>query len=324
MLKLESFGGMPLSFEWPDDLNTSAHEVAAMQPTFDVFHCESRFRHLRKDAESAVNKNEAVLCRYVSFVGNRYAYLSLTHRVPVATELLSTIGGGVPQKLPERLLSDIQLGDFVVFPQSGDHDLLAEIANRRLGPNATQIRTLAGLWRKALQHPARTKASAMALITGQHQAAPFVTDDEPWELDSVRFQRLADLLGHRISAGVARDWFNSDDRLGPGRGPDGLRRSLEVIAKVTAHSELARNLEDVFRAVCDLRSAHQSAGVELRKALLKSLPSELGRVEEAGSLIDLDELGSAWVVQVDFIAESQEYRGATEVNRLLCSSLVSE
>lgn len=159
----------------------------------------------------------------------------------------------------------------------------------------------------------------MALITGQPQPVPSGTPDEPWELDSARFQRLAELLGHRVTAAVARDWFNSDERLGPGRGPDGLRRSLEVIAKVTAHSELERSLDDVFRAVCDLRSAHQSAGVELRKALLKSLPSELGRIEEGGSLIDLGELGSAWVVQVDFIAELQEYRGATEVNRLLRS-----
>lgn len=318
-LKLDSFGSMPPSFEWPDDLITSADVVTAIPTTFDVFQFESRSRNLRKDAESAMNKHDSVPCRYVSFVGDKYAYLSLTHRVPVATELLSSIGSAVSQKLPERLLSEIHSSDFVVFPLSGDHDLLAEIANRRLGYNATNVRALAGLWRNALLHPARTKASAMALITGQPQPVPSGTPDEPWELDSARFQRLAELLGHRVTAAVARDWFNSDERLGPGRGPDGLRRSLEVIAKVTAHSELERSLDDVFRAVCDLRSAHQSAGVELRKALLKSLPSELGRIEEGGSLIDLGELGSAWVVQVDFIAELQEYRGATEVNRLLRS-----
>jgi hypothetical protein len=57
--------------------------------------------------------------------------------------------------------------------------------------------------------------------------------------------------------------------------------------------------------------------MRLRSVLLQRLPAVLGKVEETGTKIDLDELGSAWVVQVESIAAEHEPRGRSEVNRLL-------
>jgi hypothetical protein len=51
--------------------------------------------------------------------------------------------------------------------------------------------------------------------------------------------------------------------------------------------------------------------------LLQRLPTVIGEIEENGTEIDLGELGSAWVVQVESVATNTEPRGYREVNRLL-------
>ena len=66
-----------------------------------------------------------------------------------------------------------------------------------------------------------------------------------------------------------------------------------------------------------LRSAHLSAGMRVRDVLIERLPEVVGRVEEEGSLVDLGELGSAWIVQTESVADSAEPRGRGEVNRLM-------
>ena len=76
-------------------------------------------------------------------------------------------------------------------------------------------------------------------------------------------------------------------------------------------------MSKTIEAIKALRSAHLSAGVRLRDILIQRLPDVIGRIEEEGSVVDLGDLGSAWIVQVESIAATTEGRAWGEINRLL-------
>jgi hypothetical protein len=114
-----------------------------------------------------------------------------------------------------------------------------------------------------------------------------------------------------------RNWFADTSQIGPGAGNEDLSEDLELIGLVTSFEPLKLKIPKVIEAVKTLRSAHLSAGVRLRDVLIERLPDVMGRVEEEGSVVDLAELGSAWIVQVESVASVAEPRGRGEVNRLL-------
>ena len=82
-----------------------------------------------------------------------------------------------------------------------------------------------------------------------------------------------------------RYWFADTLQIGPREKDD-----LVLIALVTGDSTgLMRTLKIVRLAIESLWSAHQSAGVRLRDALLQKLPQVMGQVEENGTQVDLGE-----------------------------------
>jgi hypothetical protein len=107
-------------------------------------------------------------------------------------------------------------------------------------------------------------------------------------------------------------WFETSTQIGPQ-----LKDDLILIALVTEDRKFEALIDDTWEAIEKIRGAHLSAGMRLRDVLLQRLPGVIGRVEENGTEIELGELGSAWVVQVDVIDEKPEPRGRGEINRLL-------
>jgi hypothetical protein len=256
----------------------------------DIWAFEQRLRAARKgSAASPTEASETVACRYVSFVGATYAFLTEGHRVIVATDLLSK-AGRARQRLPERVAADLRKGDFIVFPESGDRELVQKTADQLLGVEGPKLRKTARLWKEALQ--------ASGLTPPQ-------------------FLRHAVELGRPRHVMTIRNWFAETSQIGPGLGDEDLSEDLELISLVTNHDPLKLNLPKVIEAVKKLRSAHLSAGIRLREVLIHRLPEVTGKVEEEGTLIDLADLGSAWIVQVDSVAPASEPRGRAEANRLL-------
>ena len=66
-----------------------------------------------------------------------------------------------------------------------------------------------------------------------------------------------------------------------------------------------------------LRSNHLSAGSVLRDAVLQQLHEALPAIEENGSRIEVPNLGAAWIVQVDAIAQDFNEEARNHVDRLL-------
>jgi hypothetical protein len=258
-------------------------------PAEDIWNFERRLRAVRKGAAALPTDSvDTVLARYVSFVGPTYAFLTETHRIVVATGLLSL--SDRTQRLPERTVDTLKPGDFIVFPEAGDRELIQEKADQLLGAEAWVLRKTARLWKEALRSSGLTPA---------------------------QFHKMALELGRPRHIVTIRNWFADTSQIGPGVGNHDLNDDLELIGLVTKYQPLQLQIPKVIESVKTLRSAHLSAGIRLRDVLIQRLPAEIGRIEEEGSLVDLEELGSAWIVQVESVASSAELRGRGEVNRLM-------
>ena len=115
----------------------------------DIWTFEQRLRAARKGGTPPIQTPDAVPARYVGFVGPTYAFLTETHHVVTVTNLISSERRS-KQRLPEKIVSDFKQGDFVVFPESGDRELIHEKADQLLGPKAAKLRKAARAWKEAL------------------------------------------------------------------------------------------------------------------------------------------------------------------------------
>jgi hypothetical protein len=270
---------------WPESESAEPPPPSTLAADDDVWRFERRLRAARKgSAAEPTSASDAVPAHYISFVGEAFAFLTETHKVPVATDLVfKRLRRN--QQLPERVVADLVQGDFIVFPESGDRELTQEVADKLLGDKAHKLRKLSHMWKDAL-----------------------------WSCSSTPedFLRHAKELGHPRHVQTIRHWFADTSQIGPQTVDD-----LALIQLVTKNAELENRAVEVWGAIEQLRGAHQSAGRRLRDVLLQLLPTVVGQVEENGIKVDLGELGSAWVVQVDTFTSTTELRGRGEVNRLL-------
>lgn len=271
--------------------------VVSVEGDSDIWLFERRLREIRKDGGvKACETPDAVSAWYIGFVGDLYAYLTETHQVSVATELVLS-RSKTRQKLPERVVANLVQGDYVVFPESSERELVYELADRILGESAVGLRKRAHAWKDALTSS---------------------------KLSPEEFLRQAKDLGRSKHIITIRNWFFDSAQIGPGGSNDDLKEDIELIELVTDSQELKTEKETVLHAIKELRSAHLSAGMRLRDALLQKLPQVIGEVEEKGTRVDLGELGSAWVVQVENIATESEMRERSQVNRLIHNQSVSQ
>lgn len=270
---------------WLEDTKEETFHPPSASTDAGIWNFEQRLRATRKGiAAMPAVATDTVSARYVSFVGEFYAFLTESHKFPVATALVS---GSIRanQKLPEKTFLEIKPGDFIVFPESGDREFVQMVADKNIGPPAQQLRKLARKWKDALQKSGLTPE---------------------------QFHQQAKSFNRPRHPATIRNWFAESSQIGPREKDD-----LILIAIVTGDKELEAEIDEVRQAIEDLWSAHLSAGMRLRDALLQRLPQVMGQVEENGTQVDLDELGSAWIVLVEAVASHDEQRGRSEANRLL-------
>lgn len=251
----------------------------------DIWVFEQKLRSARKGhPPSEIVKQDSVKALYISFVGNSYAYLTETHKVIVANSIV-TGSHEQNEKLPLKLVADVVVGDFVVFPESGDRDLVREYADKLLGTYSEEYRKMARLWKDALNNS---------------------------ELSPTSFHQIAIELGHNRNPLTIKKWFTDNTQIGPKQKDD-----LFLISLVTENTEFESNREKIWEAITIVRGAHLSAGCKIRDLLIQQLPTVKNEFFENGSRINLGELGSTWVVQVDNKAKEYEQREYSEINRLL-------
>jgi len=268
---------------WPEERQQTLTPVLSDRSS-DIWDFEHQLRIGRIGlATRPTQATETLPARFVRFSGEYYAFLTETHKLPVATELVSNPGRG-GQTLPEKSLIDIKLGDFVVFPESGERELIQELADRLIGVPAQELRKRAHQWKDTLR-------------------LNRITPEE--------FLRHAKELNRSRHPVTIRNWYSDTYQIGPREKDD-----LVLIAIVTEDENFEKQIDGVWSAIEQLRSAHLSAGLRLRDALLQRLPQVTSQIEDSGTQVDLGELGSARILRVESIDSATEPRGRAEVNRL--------
>jgi hypothetical protein len=232
----------------------------------------------------SVPEKDAREARYVGFHGSAYCFFTEGHRVPVLTDLV--LGGEISgDRVPLRPVRKLVPGDFVLFRDHGDNDVIATIAEHEIGADTYhELRRIADIWRPALES-----------IGG----------------DPYTVWRTLRAAGLDRSALTVRAWLTEGERIGPGS-----ERDLRVIADVSGNGDLSAELDRVLAAIGAIRAAHIKAGFTLSELLLRELPGKLPEIDEMGGRVEFT-FGGGWVVCIDDIAEAPEERPYWEVNRLL-------
>ena len=281
-----------VKIDWPDAPH-DPHETPTptpMSPTadFSIFAFERTLLSSRRGSGiSQTDPDEKVQAKYAEFAGDKFAYITEGHRLPVATHLVFN-PNSASQKLPEREVAGWQVGDYIVFFESGDVEVLQEIANRIMGARALPLRRKARIWRDALV--------SSGLSVSQLQ------------------ERLTRIGCQRTTA-TLRNWVSKNSQIGPED-----KRDLIAIASVTNSSELREEIESVWSAIQEIWSYHQSAGTVLRRILAQRLPTIRWQIEEEGTEVPIEDqgqhLGSATIVKVERIDQAFEPCSRSLVNRL--------
>ena len=88
-------------------------------------------------------------------MGDFYAFLTESHKLPVVTSLLSH--HHKDQAIPERTVVDLKIVGFHSFSESGDRELIQLLADKIVGSDkASELRKSPRLWQKALQESGMT------------------------------------------------------------------------------------------------------------------------------------------------------------------------
>ena len=274
--------------EWPDESGDGRTEMAPLPNNASIWAFENQIRSVRKGVKvSNLILEETVEAKYVGFRGDSYAHITTGHKLPIVTDLL-TAQPGTRQKTPMKEIEQLRVGDFVVFRDGGERDVIQVIADQQLkrnGHDAGVLRKRANLWAEVLRG---TGQKAEDILAGLARFGP------------------------RKNLITVRNWLFNGSMIGPG-----LKTDLDWIAKLADSRELEKSKEEVWAAIKQIRGAHQSAGAWLTDVLLQKLPSCLGEIEENGTKINIEDVVSAWVVQVEDIGPQLEQFPRSSVNRLL-------
>jgi len=236
----------------------------------------------------------------VWFSEARFAYLTPSHTVPVATDVIRR-EDGPKDELPSRTVEHLTVGDYVVFRLGSGADLIRETVDLGLRKrNQLGLRKTAALWREALRDFRLVYASSF----------------DPKDASGVR-RAVAALKagGLRRTEATLRWWLDDGNTtIGPQQTED-----LRKIAAVTKNAELCARLSQVEAAVVELRGAHQEASHYLARQLLRALGPRLQDGDSGGPMeFDIDGLGRAVVVQVEATDSTPINVPWSLVNRLHC------
>lgn len=251
---------------------------------FSIFDIERKIMQRRKGAlPAARSAQETCSARYVGFVGEAYAYLTESHEIPVITGLV-TDSNSAPSTIPTRTVNRLEIGDFLLFREGSDRDVLRLFAEEMLGPDLyAEQRTLAASWRRAL----------LSL-----------------EGDAGEIHRLLRSYGLRKRKSTIRNWLVNKNVIGPWKRDD-----LDIMA-AAAKENFTESTEEVWEAVENIRTAHRRAGHKISEWLLAELAGKRNLVADGEAKVDLD-FGRFWIVEVEEVGDDLEQCQVGRVNSLL-------
>ncbi len=261
---------------------------APSEADFDIADFEIRLHPPRPGPRPPSPGENTTEARFVDFSHDMYAYLRPNHKVPVVTNFIAG-HAGESAGVPSADVSQLKVGDYVIFREGSDSDLLRDLADRGLArAGKGEHRKIAGLWKRALmqfvfEHPDGFEGALIEL----------------WD------------EGLKPTEITIRSWLNDEHRIGPRNEQD-----IEIIARVSGHQELQERLDYVRRAIKEVRGAHLQAASFLAQKLMAQLPSFFRQRFGESHTIEIEDIGQAFVVCIEYIDEEVIQVPLTEVNCL--------
>ena len=262
---------------------------------FSIAEFELKLRTYRYQSyvSSAGAKDEVIAAKLVVFAGDRFSFLTESHRLPVVTEVIREEGSD--REIPRKDVTQLQVGDYVLFQES-NRDIIREIADKGLAKDGqSHMRKVAGLWRDVL----RDSYQKMSGNTNE-------------------FIELLYMAGCKRHPQTIRNWLTDSDQIGPGRITD-----LGIIAKAMSSKELTQRMDEVRAAISIVRGAHLQASSYIRNKLLANL-SEIVGVEKGSAgngsgsvLLNLDEFGQVAILRIEELGNDWQEVPVNTVNCLL-------
>jgi len=274
-----------------NDANVATETTEAPSP-FDL--PEERFLLRRKSNNTELIADESnddqVDAYYVDFTGPTFAYITEGHELPLVNDFI-TDQAKAPGSVPYRSIEDLVPGDYVLFRESGDTDIIRFIAEDMVGAEAyRRLRAMATRWKTAVRS--------------------LGTDPKAvWEKLRV--------FGFSKQLFTVRNWLGNERMIGP-KFPDDLR----LIARAAESTQLSADLPEIERAIDEIKSYHIRAGFKLTSLLLKELPKRVEVLAEGETELDLG-FGRVWIVRVEEVDETSSRCGRQVANRLLWDDAAS-
>jgi hypothetical protein len=213
------------------DLQFEEQEESVAEPAGGPFDLPAeRFLIRRKSVSNTAGSydaSESTEAYYVDFIGSAFAYLTEGHQIPVVNQFIT--GKDRHLTVPYRAIEDLNIGDFVLFRDTGDADIIRFIVEDEIGAAEYQrLRSIASRWKTALL---RIGPDAKTV-----------------------WKRLQDAGAskHRLTV---KNWFTNDQMIGPKDAAD-----IELIARVAKDSELLQSVSSVFGVIEQIRGYHVAAG----------------------------------------------------------------
>lgn len=292
-----------------DDLNDE-YEQEPVDPDkdFDILEFELQLRLQRRTAfVNAVSSGEVTTeAIHLELSEDRFAFLTKSFKVAVVNDLLSGKATEADE-IPRKTVTELKTGDYVIFREGAESDLIREIADRGLEKAGKKnLLKVAGIWKQALRNfekrAGRVVSDILRKKTGEYYQG---------DASSVVAYILKEKGCNRHPQTI-RNWLTNDDLIGPRSDKD-----LQIIADTTGDTELKSRLQDIRLAIKEVRGAHLQASRFLARKLIKFLPGYLKNITTQTMTVEIEGIGNAVVAQVEYVAEEPATISTAKVNRLL-------
>ena len=274
-----------LQYKRSPESNQKASEVPEIIPSegLSIHALEEKFIKPRKGLlPQSYHSEDTVEARYVGFAGSTFSYLTAGHALPVVTHLVRE--SGIDRKdVPQRTIRDLEIGNFVLFRDGSDHDVIQLFAEELMGSERyVEVWALATSWREPLLSCGQTSHEIYGRLIH------------------------AGLERHQVTV---RNWLYNEHLIGP-KEPGDLK-IIETVAGPLPHS-----WSTIWKAIETIRGYHTSAGFEISKWLLSEIPDQLDSIADDAVRLDLD-FGQFWIVEIEEISVEKEKVPLGQANRLL-------
>jgi len=293
------------SADLPEDDVNDEYEQEPVDPDkdFDILEFELQLRLQRRTAfVNAVSFGEATTeAIQVDLSEDRFAFLTKSFKIAVVNDLLS--GKATEEdEIPRKTVLELKTGDYVIFREGAESDLLREIAGRGLEKaGKQQLLKDAGLWKQALRNFEKE------IISEIRKKKPYgIHRDYSYDVANKLKKR-----GCNRHPQTIRNWLINDDLIGPRSEKD-----LQIIADTTGDTELKLRLQDVRLAIKEVRGAHLQASRFLARKLIEFLPGYLKSSTTQTMTVEIEGIGNAVVAQVEYVAKEPATISTAKVNRL--------